>query len=75
MSSPKPPISINQSGGFTPFYVVTSGYGSTLKNLYSSPDVLFAPGALLTKLWCWRNGYQWPTAAQMNGAGEVQPRC
>lgn len=54
-------IRIYQSGGFLPFYVVQSI--ATGKTLYSSPPF----GSLLTKLWCWRHGYGWPSAAEMNG--------
>jgi hypothetical protein len=61
-------VTITQSGGFTPFYMVQEGSGAALKTLYTSPDFILAPGALLTKLWCWRHGYGWPNAAQMNGA-------
>jgi hypothetical protein len=69
MAAARPPIVISQSGGFTPFYVVTTvnPHGHEPATLYTSPDSLLAPGALLTKLWCWRHGYGWPTAAQMNG--------
>jgi hypothetical protein len=55
-------IRIHQSGGFTPFYVVEEAASG--KILYTSPWLL---GSLLTKLWCWRHGFGWPTAAQMNG--------
>lgn len=57
-------ITIRQSGGISTFYVVSDT--ATGKVLHVGSPSLFGD-ALATKLWCWRHGYGWPTAAQMNG--------
>jgi hypothetical protein len=58
-------IRIFQSGGITTFYQVRDL--TTGNTLYTSHPIWPSTGALQTKIWCLKNGYGWPTQAQMNG--------